>query len=586
MTQDVAGITIDDHTTRDIDDALSIERLEDGWRVLVSIADVGRGVELGSDVDNRAKEMVATRYFANGNSPMLPRLLAERDLSLWPNVKRHVIVIDFTLGQDFETKAMSVYEGSLRSKAKLTYDDVPDILADTQHPGHEFMSNAKVLAMGMLAKRRQKGAMVMYDLNNGWVTTEEGFLKKLENKDNVIGYIIVQEMMIRANAEIAEYGRQRGLPLLYRNHKAKDAGPELEALAKIIQEGVDHPIEGLDELRKSTHQLLEKATYGSENAGHFGLGLQAYLHFTSPIRRYADLVNHRQIKALCSGKPHPYTVEQIEEIAQFINMRTLQDQQSQSEYMKKKAEQSATRAIDARRLDSLNAKEFERAVKVEARSGEEPSEAFAEGYITRVTRNAAPLLCMTVVLGEAPDGPGWKRLKEWTIAGLWKRPEDAVTVLTQGVQVVGWASAEYETATLGPDHQRVFYVTAKISDHVATAGGKTSKEAKQRASVKLLALMSGVEPPTFDEPKVVDEPKAPVLPPVQAGPNAVGALLEFCQKRGLTVPTFTFKQTGPSHMPVIACTCAFNGIERTAVASSKKDAKQRAAQAVAEKVGL
>jgi len=579
--QELPGLTIDDKTTRDIDDAVAVERLEDGWRVRVSIADVSRRIKLDSELDKKAMGRVATRYYGTGNSPMFPRFLAERDLSLWPGEKRGVMVIDLNLGTDFETRKVDIYESVFRSQAKLTYEEVPAIIADPKHSYHQLLSSLKILALGLLAKRRKKGAMVMYDLNNGWVTTEDGFLKKLENKDAVIGYIIIQEMMILANAEVAKYSADHHVALLYRNHQAKDAGPELEALAKTIQEGFDHPIEGLDELRKSTHQLLEKANYSSSLKGHFGLSLPAYAHFTSPIRRYADLVNHRQIKAaLRHDKMLPYTVDQIQQIADHINAMTLQEQQSRSEFEKQKAEQRAVRAIDARRLHGLKAKDFERAVKVEARSGEDASDAFIEGYVRRVQDGTLPILCMTVVFGEAPESPGWNQVKSWTIARLWKRPEEAVSVLSQGVQVVGWPAVEYDVSEAGPPHERVFTAVARMGENQAQALAKTSKEAKQRASVKLLAKLAGVEEPIFDEPKFEAPAPVPPPPPVSTSENAVGVLQQFCQKRGLDSPGYTFQQTGPSHMPVITCTCKFQNVERTAVATSKKDAKQKAAQAV------
>lgn len=587
----VLGITIDDKSTRDIDDALYIERLEDGWQLSISIADVGRVVQLGSDFDTKAKERVATRYYGSGNSPMLPRFLAENKLSLWPRRLRNVLVVRIRLGLDFETKAVEIEEVVLKSRAKLTYDEVPGILADKEHPGHELLTQAKTIAMGLLTKRRQKGAMVLYDLNNGWVTSEEGFIKKLENKDAVIGYIIIQEMMILANAEVAKLGAARGLPLLYRSHNARDAGPELEALVKVIQEGLDHPIAGLDELRKNTHKLLEKATYGSKNTGHFGLGLQAYLHFTSPIRRYADLVNHRQVKAMIHGEAPPYTVEQIEEVAQHINAQVLQEQRDTAEYMKAKAESRAVRALDARRLDGLSAKEFERVVKVETRGGADASEAFIHGYEQRLKERAVPLVCMTVLFGEAPEGPGWSRLKAATVQWLEKRPEDAMSILTQGAQVVGWPPVQFDTESIGPDHQKVFRAIAELGDqtvpkeHQSWASGRTLKEAKQRSCVRLLALLAGVTPPPFDNPEVYPpEQPAPEPPPPVDVKNAVGVLQEMCQKRGVSGPVYTFQQTGPNHVPVITCTCTFSGIERTAVDSSKKDAKQRAAKAVLEAI--
>lgn len=581
---DVPGITIDGPTTRDIDDALHIDRLDDGWRIRVAIADVDRTIRHGTDRDQRARERVATRYFGTGNSPMLPRYLAEDQLSLWPGRERHVMVVDFTLGSNFETKAADIYEGTLRSAAKFTYDEIPGLIVNAQSSFHQLAADAKTLAMGMLAKRRDAGALVLYDLNNGWVSTEEGFLKKLESKDAVIGYIIIQEMMIRANAEVARIGVARGVPMLFRNHEARDAGPELEALAKTIQEGVNHPVVGLEELRKSAHRLLQKANYGSVCTGHFGLSLPAYLHFTSPIRRYADLVNHRQVKAMIAGAPPPYTVEQVEEVAQYINARVLQDQQATADAMKAKAEGRAQQAIDDRRLDGLLPKPFERAVKVEARSGEDASEAFAEGFNQRLRAGRVPLICFTVVLGEAPDTPRWKQLKHWVLVELWRRPEDAISVLTQGTQIVDWPPVEFAVEDTGPAHQKTFTATAKLGEREVKATSKTSKEAKQRAAVKLLALLADIDPPQEAQP-IEPAPPSPT-PQVSEGPNLVGALQEFAQKRGLPIPTYAFTQTGQSHLPVISCTCRFDGIERTAVATAKKDAKSRAAEAVMVQVAV
>lgn len=580
--------TIDDKSTRDIDDAIAIERQPDGWRLLVSIADVSRLVHLDTEFDLKAKERVATRYYGSGNSPMLPRFLAEKQLSLWPGRRRSVLTVDFTLAENLTTTKAEIREGVLHSQAKLTYDEIPNIVADEKHPLHGFGVEAKKLALGLLTQRRASGALVMYDLNNGWVTTEEGAIKKFENKDAVIGYIIIQELMIRTNAEVARLGIERGVPLLFRNHDTRDAGPEREALVRAIQEAFTTPVVGLDELRKKTHRFLERATYGSKLTGHFGLNLPAYLHFTSPIRRYADLVNHRQVRAMIQNKPPPYTAEQIEEVAQHINAKETQDRQSTSDHFKDQAEAKAQRAIDNRRLDGLGAKEFERAVKVEARHKPEVSEAMAQALTHRLREGSAPLICMTVVLGEAPETPGWLALKGEIIQTLARRHEDAVSILAQGVQVVGWAPAAWDTQATGPDHQRIFCVTAQLGDHSFTVRARTSKEAKQKASVGLLALLAGVEPPTFGEP-IQEAPEPVPVPPApepETGDNWVGRLMEHSQKHRLEQPVFTYKQEGPSHMPVIACTCKYNGTTKTAVAGAKKDAKKLAAQAVAEKLKL
>ena len=453
MIREVPGLTIDDVSTRDIDDAIAIERIPEGWKVNVSIADVGRDVALGSEIDLAARERTATRYFASGNSPMLPRELSEHLLSLWPKVSRFVVTVEMVLTEDFQTQHVDIYEAGIRSQAKLSYDQIPGILADPAHPHHEFMKNARGLGLGLLTGRRNAGALVMYDLNNGWVTTEEGSVRKLANKDDVIGHIIIQELMIRANLEVANFGVSRGIPLLFRNHEAHNS-PDRQKLLQAIQEAAQRPIEGLAELRAQTHLALKRAVYGSVLAGHYGLNLPAYLHFTSPIRRYADLVNHRQIVASLRGETLPYSIDQIEDVAQFINDRADQERTQQSEALKDKAVAQAQRAIDSRRLDGLNAKDFERAVKVEARRGptKDVSQALADAYSRRLMEGSLPLLCQTVLFAEAPkDLPGWTGLREKTIAWLAAHTEASVSILSQGVQAFGWPEAVFTLTSVGPE---------------------------------------------------------------------------------------------------------------------------------------
>lgn len=584
MVREVPGLTIDDVSTRDIDDAIFIERLSNGWKILVSIADVGRDVPLGSEVDLYAYNRTATRYFATGNSPMLPRTLAENLLSLWPKVARFVLTIEAVLDESFGIQHVEVYEAGIRSQAKLSYDQIPAILAAEDHPHHKLVKDARGVALGLLNKRREAGALVMYDLNNGWVTTEEGSIRKLANKDEVIGYVIIQEMMILANAAVATFGVNRGIPLLFRNHEAYEGQPpDRQKLIDAITQAAQGPIEGLDALREQTHKALKRATYGATLLGHFGLNLPAYLHFTSPIRRYADLVNHRQIVALLRGEDLPYTVDQLEAIGQHLTQRAEQQRLGRSESEKDRAEQRAQKALDARKLDGLNAKDFERVVKVEARRGQEDaSDAFCDAFVRRLQEGRVPLICMTVLFGEAPqDLPRWTELRQKTLDWLETHPEDAVSVLTLGVQNVGWPEAAFTTTDVGQAHEKTFFALGRLGEHAFQGVAKSSKLAKQRAAVGLVALLGGLVPPLFEPVPVGPVAKTAPLPPMpETGDNPVGRLQEFCQQRSKPMPVYAFEQKGPDHLPVITCKCTFGNIEKVAVAASKKEAKKLAAQAI------
>ena len=506
----VKGVTIDSEQTRDIDDAVWIEQGEDGfWHVLVSIADVADTVPSGSKMDLRAKEMVTTKYFATGNSPMLPRHFAEDQLSLWPGSERKTVTIDMAVNPTLEGKVVSklgIYPSTLVSEARVTYDRIPVILADKEHVGHALISTGCKLALALLDRRRKAGAMVLYDLNNGWITTEEGFLRKIEKKEETIGYILIQELMVLANAQIAEWAVANDIPILFRNHVAMSAMPDRAVLMAQIQDAISTPFADLETVRQRTHMLLGRANYGDVLLGHYGLNLAAYTHFTSPIRRYADLVTHRQVKAFLEGNPLPYTKKDIEALALHVNDTLELEREKASMHFKTADERKAQQNIDARRLDGLDAVHFERVTKVEARSGYDPSDGFEETFLLRLKENRLPLICLTVIMTTEGLTEGWQPIQQAIVNQLAKRPEDAVSVLAMAQGVAEWPLVTYETAHEGPDHARVFTCKAMLPwwtpatqerDEIVTGIGKanTAKLAKQYAAIDLIAQLCGAKVP-------------------------------------------------------------------------------------------
>lgn len=596
--EQVTGITVDSQSTKDIDDAIWVEK-GDGWTVTVSIADVASHVEKGTDVDVRAREMVATKYFATGNSPMLPRKLGEMELSLWPNEPKETLSARLKLRPDLSVEKADVFRSRLKSQARVTYDEVPAILADKEHALHQQVGLCAQLAHGLLERRRVNGALVLYDLNNGWVTTEEGFLRKIESHEATIGYIIVQELMVLANAAVAEWAVEKDVPVMFRNHVARSATPpDRRELMGQIEEALHTPVAGLDQVRHRTHMLLGRAEYGAHVRGHYGLNLPAYLHFTSPIRRYADLVNHRQIRAHLKGQALPYTQQEVEDLARHVNETVDREKTATSEAFKAAAEEKAQRnGMSVRRIEGLHPKDFERLVKVEARSGQEISAALIAAAEVRIRENRFPLVCAASVFTDAPATPGWNDLRTLLLEKMARRPEDAVSVLTMAVQTVGWSAVAYEVEAHGPPHMPTFQVTAtlparpenhpgfmKVAVQAKLEGGSQGRT-KQRACVALLALASGVKIPPFPE-----ESRAGAAPAAPAPKKAfkfdpardpVSVLMEWGQAEGAT-PLFHFVQEGPSHVPTITCTCEVRGVRKTVQAGSKKDAKRAAAKAVLE----
>lgn len=591
----VQGITIDDVRTRDIDDAVWAEETDSGWRVWVSIADVAKAIFKDSGIDKRAKSFVATRYFATGNSPMLPRKFSEQKLSLWPGEAKPVLTVELELTKVLGVRSAKVYEARVQSKAKLAYSDIPQILGEEGFTYHEsvktpeevteVVKRLRKLGLKLLHTRRDSGALVHYDLNNGWVTTEEGFLKQLERREDTIGYIIIQELMVLANAAVAELAIRAELPVILRNHTARPAAPPRDELMAQIMAARETPIQGLDTLRQRVHMLVDKADFGTTLKGHYGLNLPAYMHFTSPIRRYGDLVNHRILRAWIRGEAPPYTREEAEAIAAHLNEAAIKERESAKEHFLAQAEDKARRAVDSRRLDGLNAKDFERVTKVEARSEADASDGFREAFVKRAGDGRLPLICMTVVLGESGEGPNWDLIRKAAINQLAAKPADAVSLLAQATQVVGWEAPEYESKQVGPPHAPTFTTTASMALggelRTFTSESLNKKLSQQQAAVGLIAVIADVEPPSFDTlPKV--QAQAPKAVQIDTTKDPVSALQELAQATGLPAPSYSFKTEGPSHAPAITCTCSFNGSERTAQASSKKAAKKIAASYVVE----
>lgn len=185
VTGEVLGVTIDARDTKDVDDGFWLDRTVDrGYRVVVAIAGVGQTIRSGSMLDARARERVATRYRPWGNEPMLPFRLSEDRLALLPNRRRRAVVVEVYLRPDLElAEPPHVFLASFRSLGKLSYGRVAETLAAA--PGREegraghfrpLLEEARALALRLLERRRAAGALAIYDLSNGWVSTEEGFL--------------------------------------------------------------------------------------------------------------------------------------------------------------------------------------------------------------------------------------------------------------------------------------------------------------------------------------------------------------------------------------------------------------------------
>ena len=556
---------------------------------------------------------------------MLPRGV-EYDLSLLPGVKRDGVTVELTFSEGCAVTHEAIYPCRFRSRARVSHDEVPKILASKGHVLHDVMARLMGVSTALCAQRRMRSAFVLYDFSKGWIATEDGHVKKVERTAEVAGHIIVQELMVAANAFVARYASERGVPILFRNHQAvgdqAELAEERAGIVALLDEAArsGESVGWLEELRRETGKKMHKAEYGASTAGHFGLNLSHYTHFTSPIRRYADLATHRQILAHVRGDPLPHTAGDMQELADHINSTLAIEEEAARERHKERATDVARAALDAaaargetRRLSSLGTKDFERVVKVVVRSGEDCPEAFLSAFLERLAGKRASVLDRTLVLCDrTSDGPRWVELRQAIVDDLAARvTHDAPSILsTASNTVLGWTPKSVDVEHDGTPQVPSFTATVSGTrdwdgaELHAVAHGRASSEATHRAMTVFLAHVAGaaspatrweppetvrhVDPCSAGRSPVVDvggsSGTAPRPVDVTSGKDPIMALGEHAQKHRNPTPSYTFHQDGPSNTPTITCACTYVGKTTRASAGRKQDAKRAASLAMLTEV--
>ena len=320
-------ITIDPADARDHDDAVYAERLDDGWKVIVAIADVAAYVRPGTALDREAQKRGNSTYFPDRVVPMLPFELSADACSLVDNEDRPCMAVEMIFDKSGTKRSHRFIRGTMRSHAKLAYEEAQAAIdGKTGGPGEPWLEPVlKPLwgAFEALGKAREKRGPLDLDLPEKRVEIgEDGKVIGITEKERFDAHKLIEEFMIQANVAAAETLEKKGAPLLYRVHD-QPSDAKLAALADFLQTlDIKWPLGErpqthrfnrlLSDTRESDHadvvseivlRSQTQAVYDPDNLGHFGLNLTRYAHFTSPIRRYSDLVVHRAlISALSLGK--------------------------------------------------------------------------------------------------------------------------------------------------------------------------------------------------------------------------------------------------------------------------------------------
>ncbi len=329
--RDVDLVTIDGADARDFDDAVYCERSGKGWRLLVAIADVGHYVETGSALDKEAIRRGTSVYFPDRVVPMLPEVLSNGLCSLNPKVDRLCLVCDMRVSETGKVTKSTFIEAVMKSSARLTYGQVGEFLEGRPKHNvpkklHGLLRDLQSLYKAFAKARQRRGALELDIPGTRFELDEDGSIAAIRVVERNDAHRLIEECMIAANVQAAKFLRRHRIQGLYRVHAKPDSEKfaELrlfllslglkvphpdhvkpEQFNRLLQQVKDRPDSvsiSMTMLRSLTH-----AEYTPENIGHFGLSLDAYAHFTSPIRRYPDLLVHRAIRhILRGGKPARY----------------------------------------------------------------------------------------------------------------------------------------------------------------------------------------------------------------------------------------------------------------------------------------
>lgn len=328
--RDIPFVTIDGEDARDFDDAVYCEPIDGGFRLLVAIADVSHYVTPNTPIDKDAILRATSVYFPRRVIPMLPEKLSNGLCSLNPHVDRLALVCDMVITADGKPSAYQFYPAVINSAARMTYTAVASILQSPHGPdamifSHvvEHIANLFSVYKVLFAARESRGAIDFETTETYIVSNEQGKIEKILPRVRNDSHKLIEECMLAANVCAADFLIRHQHKGVFRIHATPSIekldqiraflasmglrlgggkNPQASDYAKLIKEILPRPDAPL--LQTMLLRSMQQAMYSPDNIGHFGLAYGAYTHYTSPIRRYPDLLVHRAIKAILAGKTY------------------------------------------------------------------------------------------------------------------------------------------------------------------------------------------------------------------------------------------------------------------------------------------
>jgi ribonuclease R len=333
--RELTTVTIDGEKARDFDDAISIQRIKTGYRLWVHIADVAHYVVEGTLLDQEAYQRGTSVYLPDRAIPMLPTALSNGICSLNPAVDRLTLTCEMDISPQGEIMKYDIYDSVIKSDERMTYTAVREILVDKDPARRKryapLLKEFELMEelMQILKAKRSKRGSIDFDLPEPEIVLDlQGRMSEIIRAERNMAHQIVEEFMLAANETVASHVEQMEVPFIYRIHE-EPAEEKVQDLADFLATlGINLPTakkikplhlqKALAKAKGTPEEMLintvllrtmKQARYSTENVGHFGLAAESYTHFTSPIRRYPDLIVHRILKAATRGllKKEAYT---------------------------------------------------------------------------------------------------------------------------------------------------------------------------------------------------------------------------------------------------------------------------------------
>ncbi len=351
--RELATFTIDPASARDFDDAISAERLDgETVRLWVHIADVSAHVPEGSLTDREARRRSTSVYVPGAVEPMLPPSLSNEACSLVPGAERPAVTVELEL-RDAAVTGAAFYRSLIRSDARLDYEQVDRIFAGREQPAEPWgtpLAAARAAASALELARERSGALVVESREPEFTFDREGNVQEIQIRPQTESHRLIEHLMIAANESVAGHLQRRGVPCLYRVHERPEpdrvkrladqlaslgvstppipdtisqtqAAELLGEISRLLAEHVRRGGRGRYALGSLVLRSLKQAYYSPKNVGHAGLRSAVYCHFTSPIRRYPDLVCHRALLASIGGPERAPRAGELSELGVLSSER-------------------------------------------------------------------------------------------------------------------------------------------------------------------------------------------------------------------------------------------------------------------------